>query len=100
MGNEQLGSAAARGERKLPRARWASFGHLSCNDFLERRHDMRAHGVETVERKKVAPELTPGRREVGHMLAAFAQALTLGDGRAVAGMWEVPALLISDSGTR
>ncbi len=65
---------------------------------------MRAQSVETSHRaekkKAVTPEVTPGRREIGHMLAAFAQALSLGDGRAVAALWEVPALLISDEGTR
>lgn len=62
---------------------------------------MRTQTIPSAAGKKVlAPEVASGRREIGHMLAAFAQAVMLGDARSVAALWEVPALVISDEGTR
>jgi hypothetical protein len=62
---------------------------------------MRADAIEKPAQKTlVVPHVTPGRREVGHMLAAFAQAIMLRDARAVAALWEVPAIVVSDDGTR
>jgi len=38
--------------------------------------------------------------EVGPLMDRFGQALTAGDGAAIARMWDVPALMISDGGTQ
>ncbi len=55
---------------------------------------------DTTVKRAILSEIAPTKREVAHLLAAFAQAIMLGDARAVATLWEVPALVISDGGTR
>lgn len=50
------------------------------------------------KRRESAP--MSNREEVEAFLEAFASALTKGEGNVIAGMWEAPALVLSDAGAQ
>jgi hypothetical protein len=63
--------------------------------------DRQQHAGVTDESKATAPAIELVHEdEVRHYFDAYARALTSGDGRAIAAMWELPALLMSDHGVR
>lgn len=48
----------------------------------------------------IAPDIAAGQAEVQALLNRMARAVTQGDGKTVASMWEVPAFVLGDSEAR